>query len=146
MQLGDSSKKFIQIHPRKIFSICSPFRIHPKSRGTHSIFPSHHFQVLSEIFQGCILPPNLQGKITKPPVSKLRQYQGYMEQKSRCGLGKPWISGGFFLTNQNRGDWIGCVGKMNGSCWSRFFFFATSFFASGFLLQMDFAIIDLKQF
>ena len=26
------------------------------------------------------------------------------------------------------------------------FFFATSFFASGFLLQMDFAIIDLKQF
>jgi len=63
-----------------------------------------------------------------------------------------WESHGFledsFFAKSNRGDWIGFVGNGKNE-WKLLvtsFFFATSFFASGFLLQMDFAIIDLNQF
>lgn len=98
---------------------------------------------------------NLPGLyITTKPIGKNHQTTGFETStvprlhgtEIKVWIGKAMDFWRIFLTNQNRGDWIGCVGKMNGSCWSRFFFFATSFFASGFLLQMDFAIIDLKQF
>lgn len=69
-----------------------------------------------------------------------------MEQKSRCGLGKPWISGGFFLPNQTEVIGLVLLEKFEWKLLVTFFFLQPPFFASGFLLQMDFAIIDLKQF
>ena len=145
MQPGDSSKKFIQIHPRKIFYICSPFRIHPKSELT-IIFPSHHFQVLSEIFQGCIsTKPIGKNHPTKPSVSEDTKVTWNRNQGGDCDfffflLGKPWISGGFFFCQikQRWLDWFCWKWKKWMEVVGHVFFFCNIFFCFRFLVANGF--------